>query len=197
MTMPLNVLDVPADVAAAKLATYRAAYRVEQRREYRELARGFAHIKAGRQVISLRETIAAGGLDAAGRPRLAVVRAGSRRCWLRLHDGEVEFSDWQQVLWNVRRRSAMSDHTVRVTVAGTRYSTRLHEAVVPGVPPDLIPRRGRGVRRLESFHVLWEADWRPTVAPRDPALLSHLMGDLWVVWAVWDLTELERAVLVS
>jgi len=31
--------------------------------------------------------------------------------------------------------------------------------------------------------------------PRDPALIRHIRGDLWAVLAVWDLTELERAVL--
>jgi hypothetical protein len=33
------------------------------------------------------------------------------------------------------------------------------------------------------------------VPPRDPALLRHIRGDLWVVLAVWDLTDLERLVL--
>jgi hypothetical protein len=33
------------------------------------------------------------------------------------------------------------------------------------------------------------------IPARDPALLRHIRGDLWAVLAVWDLTELERAVL--
>jgi len=47
---------------------------------------------------------------------------------------------------------------------------------------------------LDRFHILWEADWHLD-PPQDPALLRRLMGDLWVVLAVWDLTSLERAVL--
>jgi hypothetical protein len=35
------------------------------------------------------------------------------------------------------------------------------------------------------------------VAPRDPALLRHVRGDLWAVLATWDLTELERLVLTQ
>jgi hypothetical protein len=31
--------------------------------------------------------------------------------------------------------------------------------------------------------------------PEDPALLKHIGGDLYAVLAVWNLTELERAVL--
>jgi hypothetical protein len=33
--------------------------------------------------------------------------------------------------------------------------------------------------------------------PRDPALIRRVAGDLWTVLSVWDLTELERAVLAQ
>ena len=36
---------------------------------------------------------------------------------------------------------------------------------------------------------------RRVLAPRDPALLRHVRGDLWAVLSVWDLTDLERMVL--
>jgi hypothetical protein len=63
--------------------------------------------------------------------------------------------------------------------------------VVPLIPPKLRPKP----RRLRHCHILWEVEaWAP-VAPRDPALLRHIRGDLWAVLAVWDLTELERMVL--
>lgn len=44
--------------------------------------------------------------------------------------------------------------------------------------------------------MLFEAEWRPE-PPKDPALLRHIGGDLYSVVAVWDLTELERAVLAG
>ena len=47
------------------------------------------------------------------------------------------------------------------------------------------------------FHILWEVEqWDPT-PPVDPALVRHIRGDLWAVIAMWDLTELERAVLAA
>ena len=61
--------------------------------------------------------------------------------------------------------------------------------MVPIVPPQLRPHWG-----LHNYHILWEADWQK-VPPRDPALLERIGGDLYAVLAVWDLTELERAVL--
>jgi len=63
--------------------------------------------------------------------------------------------------------------------------------MVPPVPPGLRPASAIG-----NYHVLWEAEWE-RVAPADPALLKHIGGDLYAVLAVWDLTELERAVLAG
>lgn len=67
---------------------------------------------------------------------------------------------------------------------------RVQRAMVPLIPPALRPASD-----FKNFFILWEAEWQPDVAPKDPALLKHVGGDLYAVLAVWDLTELERAVL--
>jgi hypothetical protein len=59
---------------------------------------------------------------------------------------------------------------------------------VPPIPPRFRPGQP------DRYHILWEAEWAK-VPPRDPALLRALGDGLYVVLAVWDLTELERAVL--
>ena len=64
-------------------------------------------------------------------------------------------------------------------------------AMVPPVPPVHRP-----VSSLGNYHVLFEAIWEQ-VAPKDPALLKHIGGDLYVVCATWDLTEIERTVLAG
>lgn len=61
--------------------------------------------------------------------------------------------------------------------------------MVPHIPPALRP-----ARKLENYHILWEADWQQD-PPRDPMLLKRLAGTFYAVLAVWDLTDLERAVL--
>ena len=61
-------------------------------------------------------------------------------------------------------------------------------AIVPIVPLHLRPKFN-----LSNYSILWEADW--TAVPHDPLLLRQLKGDLWIVLAAWDLTEVERAVL--
>ncbi len=67
-----------------------------------------------------------------------------------------------------------------------------YRAIMPLIPAHLRPRQA-----LENYHVLWEAEWS-RVVPRDPFLLRRLgKGDLWLVVAAWDLTEVERAALQS
>ena len=74
---------------------------------------------------------------------------------------------------------------------GENYRLSRVRAIVPNIPPALRPKRG-----LRLYTILWEAEWSadPT-APTDPALLRRLGGDLYILLATWDLTELERAVL--
>jgi len=71
-----------------------------------------------------------------------------------------------------------------------RAAHRRYKAMVPPVPPKFRPSTS-----LTNFHILWEAEWQQH-APVDPALLRHIGGDLYAVLAIWDLTELERTVLM-
>lgn len=199
MSMPLNVLEVEPAVAEAKLRSYRLAFRETRRVEDRQIARGFAEIKKGRQVIALSDTIRAGGLDELGRPHLAVVRATAKTCFLRTRVDVVTYSDVHS--WAIRsgqtREIEPGTRGLSIPFPGATWGRSEYEAIVPIIPPEHRPRIGRGLAKLDGFHILWEAVWTTSRAPRDPALLRHLHGDLWAVHAVWDLTDLERAVLVG
>nr|RAW03963.1 hypothetical protein DBT41_10200 [Aerococcus urinae] len=62
-------------------------------------------------------------------------------------------------------------------------------AKVPIIPVHLRPRHA-----LANYHILWEADWHEV--PYDPYLLRRIgKGDMWLVVAMWDLTEVERSAL--
>ncbi len=69
-------------------------------------------------------------------------------------------------------------------------------ALTPSIPPEFRPKT-----HLKNYHLLWEAEWhtRKQAArpPRDPALLKFLGGDLWAIVGIWDLSELERSVLLD
>ena len=149
---------------------------------YRAMARG-------KVVIDLVTAMADAGLDAAGRPRLAVCRADAKTCTFREWNGYRYFcanGDWP--------RKGDNKNTIRLspqTWAGAPVWVTKEDAraAVPTVPPAKRPDRP-----LEEFFILWEAEWLPKL-PVDPFLLKRIRGPLFAVVAHWDLTPLEQAVL--
>lgn len=188
----MELQTITEDQAAAQAAfrEYRAAFMAERNRIDGELMRGYKALAQGKQLIRLTETIQAGGADDLGRPRLAIARADER--WIRFsrdRDGAVRFFP----NGNVRatdRVFRLPPATLPRAVDGQPYEDGWR--MVATVP--LIPPRFRPPHALTGYHLLWEAEWSVR-APRDPALLKRIGGDLFAVLAVWDLTELERAVL--
>jgi hypothetical protein len=126
-----------------------------------------------------------------------VVRANATECWVNATSRARGTSEYDLVFtdesWD-GGRAAVGRHRVRGHGAGAEIGNEPGMAgrtIVPTIPPNHRPRR----TRLHRFHILWRSSSGARVAPRDPALLRHLRGDLWTVEAVWDLTDLERAVL--
>lgn len=197
--MDLATLDMTPEAAAEQLTHYAHMVRDERTAEDDAIAAGYRAAARGLPVISLSRTIAAGGWFPNGLPRIAVVRADAEQCWVETNtwnDGPGR-TDWRVTFCDRQRdrgRAAVGRYRVSVTVpAPTATTNRRGRAstLVPLIPPQHRPRR----TRLHRFHILWEVERWTLTAPRDPALLRHIRGDLWSVQAVWDLTDLERAVL--
>lgn len=205
--MQLETIDVDKDLARALVREYREEHRRTGQREDAEIAKGYDHILRGRPLIRLSKVIAAGGLDDEGFPRLAVGRADQAWCYLQINDhpwGDARSTVHYVTAENRDRalRTGAWDRDVRIPIP-LRPEPRSHVTLydgrrshVPVVPPGLRPR-GRGGMHL--YHVLWEVEkWeRSPEPPADPALIRRVGGDLWAVYGMWDLTELERAVLAQ
>ena len=203
--MNLDQLHMDPEDAREKLA---AARRQIKRFRYPsrtlpELKRGYEALAAGTPVSFLRQTIGEAGWDDHGRPRLAIARSDRQRVRVEISGRDrrgtiVYRTDHHAVEkeWSLGSGpppgSTLRRSVPRRFFAETR-SPMSHPAVavVPLVPPDAIERAG--YPSLRRCFTLWEAEWEDV--PADPALLRHLGGDLYAVLAVWDLTELERAVL--
>ena len=193
--MNLSTLEIPVDEAEAYLREYAKLIESERTAEDEAIAQGYRAAKRGLRVISMTATIAAGGWFDNGLPRIAVVRADATKCYV--HRG---WSDNPGLVFTDspaadNRGALVGSHSVRVPLTDmpelSRREWRRALTIVPVIPPRFRPKRSR----LHRHHVLWEVEsWTPE-PPKDPALLRHIRGDLWSVLAVWDLTDLERAVL--
>jgi hypothetical protein len=168
-----------------------------------EIQRTYQLLAQGKTVLRAIESIKLAGLNEKGLPKLALGPATAQAAHIRrLRDGSLLMApnnDWWR---NERRRLNFAQESFAFPEEsfptyvhdGKRYrhDRSEHRAMTPIVPIHLRPKRG-----LENYHVLWEAEWE-RVVPKDPYLLRRIgKGDLWLVVAHWDLTEVERAALAT
>lgn len=200
--MNLPTLDIPKDEAISKLREYEQLLAGERTEEDTAIAAGYRAASRGLAIIRLSEAIQAGGFHDNSLPRIAVVRADAQQCFAHWDGADMVYADDSLTAGGqsrANRGALVGAHTVRVPLTPPRgarahtYRWNAAATTVPIIPPRHRPR----LRRLRGFHILWEVEsWSP-VPPHDPALIRHIRGDLWAVLAVWDLTDLERAVLTQ
>lgn len=207
--MELATIDMPVEEAQQRFEEYRAAVRERHDEEDEQIMRGYRTLAKGQQVLNLPQTLRAGGINVQtfrgrwGRgsvdvhlPRLAVARANRTTVWTYgiRDDGSCTMQTKRDPHVNNRFDVLRFPEATFAEGSSDEWGSQPRiRAVVPNVPPRLRPRVGLG-----NFHVLFEAEWGlDPDPPVDPALLKHIDGDLYAVVAVWDLTELERAVLAG
>ncbi len=187
--MDLPTIEMSREEAEARLAEYQVAIRQERNAQDEALAMGYRAAARGLPIIRLSTAVAAGGYFDDGLPRIAVIRATEKQCYVRWYGTDLVYSDGVS-----RNQGALvGKWTVRVPIAEPPAGRpwRTGQTIVPLIPPRYRPRWPR----LKSCHLLWEVHSWTSVPPEDPALIRHIRGDLWAVLATWDLSELERAVL--
>lgn len=212
--MELALIEMERPQARQAFLEYRRAVRERHSREDEQIMRGYRELARGRQLIHLTDTVRAGGVTPlkvqvrwsrqAPRtvpvtvPRLAIVRADARYCWTRGVDenGALELRGKAEVAPHNRRDRVVFPRGsfAEGVPDGNEWLTPRIRALVPLIPPPFRPTHA-----LSNYHILFEAEWQVHAppAPRDPALLKHIGGELYAVLAVWDLTDLERAVLAG
>lgn len=157
----------------------------------REVMAAYQKLAQGKLVIKALESVATAGADERGLPKLAIGRADASI--LRLNkrgDGSATMTTSRSFSRRGNSTPTMWFDFPAKTFPGGGW--RNAEAIVPQAPLHLRPKRG-----MQNYHVLFEADWTKA-PPVDPFLLRRLgRGDLWLVLAMWDLTEVERAALAA
>lgn len=186
--MEMPTIEMPKAEARAAFLDYRRAVRERHNAEDEMIMRGYRALSQGHQVVNLLDVMKAAGEDDLHRPRLAFARADQTEVFLqRSSSGASTFCSKVNSYWH--SRCPKSEH-ITIPIGGEQTTITIEgRAIVPNIPPALRPHA-----RLDNYHILWEAEWK-RVAPKDPALLKHCGGWLYVVLATWDLTPLEQAVL--
>lgn len=192
----MTIDTITMDPGAARLAyrEYQQAVRAERsgvrtqwKAEDVALARGYKQLAKGRALLNVTQAMRMAGLRADGYPKLAIARSDLARVYCRLSTGGgVTFRGSDT--WRVPKAERVE--FPEGTFPESRALRATVSTLVPIIPPALRPKL-----KLDGFHTLWEVESWTLEPPRDPMLLRHLGGDLYTVLAVWDLTDLERAVL--
>lgn len=162
-----------------------------------EIRRAYKEIGQGRMIIRALASIEAAGMFTegpyVGYPKLAIARADSIWCRVVQNIDRAEFYSMtprNPKRWGDITESQAHDRRFAVPIAGAHWNRESKGATMPMIPPHLRPKQS-----IELYHVLWEAEWSRRVPPRDPYLLRRIGGDMWLVVAAWDLTDVERAAM--
>jgi hypothetical protein len=188
---------MPVGEAKERLRAYRKRLHRKADAEFEAIAAGYEELAKGRRLIDVEVALQACPRDAKGRPRLAIARSDRREVRYWRNSGQDVFgSDANASSWGRPRGGATLRRRFRVPLP-SGVSPDDGYAMVPLVPPEALETAGNPA--LYGCFTLWEVEqWqdRTRVLPdRDPFLLQHLGGSLYVVLAEWDLTDLERAVM--
>lgn len=151
-----------------------------------EIQRTYKMLAQGRTVIRALESIRLAGLNDQLLPKLAILRADHSHVELRMR------SDGGAMMEAPGLHRGGRGQSFSWPAGSFARSTWVYgKAQLPIIPIHLRPKRG-----LANYHVLWEAEWTP-IPPRDPYLLRRIGGDMWLVVAAWELTEVERAAMAT
>lgn len=205
--MKLDTITMDPAEAKAKAREYREAFRRSRRAEDEAIWRGLKALGRGHSLVDINKAVLGGGEFDNGFPRIAVCQADALWCYLsRTPGGDVCFVPNRPDAPDMPLSPQASRSTTYIRgqlserhwgdSATPWWRDRCYRTQVPLVPP---PLRPASAQTLRSYHILWEVEeWAKHTPPRppgDPALLRHVTGSLYAVLAVWDLSDLERAVL--
>lgn len=153
-----------------------------------EILRVAQLVEKGKAIIRGVGSIELAGLNDDKLPKLAIGRADDAFCWLHPRvRGEFTMAGASWTGGNFARSRRFEG-----TLEGLRADKVNWTAMAPHIPPDVRPKRG-----IQNYTLVWEALWvkRP---PIDPILARRIgNSDFFVVLAQWDVTPVERFVLMS
>ena len=147
----------------------------------------YNQLKSGRKIVDINMVFERAGIHEHNlQPKLAICQADAQICYCKYsRDGSLLFSKRELSRW---------DDPLKIDVVIKKFPNIRDNVVlktlVPPIPPSLRPKDD-----LSKYYIMWDVDKWEIEPPKDPYLLKRITGNMYVVLAGWDLTELERSVI--
>ena len=202
--MDVTTISMTEEDAEQKYQEYLEVVKTHKEKYLEDLKKVYKALSDGKKVIDIYKAFKDTGVNEEGDPKLAISVADGRSVFFFKeagggglfsgNDGRSElvadvrlpgdtFPRWKMMKgtesWNSDRR----------IIRRRKITTK-----VPLVPAYLMPNGG-----LSNYYLLWEVDeWKEEDAPiaaKDPFLLRRINANTFIVFAAWDLTEVEQIVM--
>ena len=215
--MDVAMITMEPEVAQQKLDAYREAlskrHSTSVAEEWQAAMNAYKELAKGTPLLDPFAAIRNCGWRADSRPVLAIARADMQHVEWEVtrsargynYETKQSYGKYAPMVWRFEARRKSENRWNRREGFGKTFTiTDVMEeppgipksgiAMVPMVPPDVLPARGCDLRQ---HFVLWEVESWDVSPPIDPILLRPIGGELYAVVAQWDLTEVERSIIAG
>ncbi|MCK5019117.1 MAG: hypothetical protein KAS32_18800 [Candidatus Peribacteraceae bacterium] len=202
--MDVATISMPKKEAEKAYKEYLAIVKTRKEEYVEDLKKVYHALKEGKKVIDIYDAFKKTGVNEEGDPKLAIAMADKKEVWFFKEDGGAGIfskDKWRdEYVVDVRLpgdtfprwKMIKSPHAY---MKGERVIKRQKITTkIPIVPAHLMPKGNLG-----NYYILWEVDeWKEEdvpVAAKDPFLLKRINANTFIVFAAWDLTEVEQIVM--
>ncbi len=199
--MDVKTISMSESEAGEKYQEYLEAVKTRKEGYLKDLKKVYHALKQGKKVIDIYEAFKNTGVNEEGDPKLAISMADKSEVFFFKEDGGAGIfskNKWRDEYvvdvrlpgdtfprWKMRKDPTFDRRIIRREKITTK---------VPIVPAHLLPNGS-----LKNYYLLWEVDeWKEESAPvavKDPFLLRRINANTFIVFAAWDLTEVEQIVM--
>jgi hypothetical protein len=207
--MDVKTISMSKTEAEKAYKEYLALVKTRKEGYVEDLKKVYHALKEGRKVMDIYDAFKKTGVDENGDPKLAICKADEKNVFFFKEDGGAgifsnntnrdervidvrlpgnTFPRWK-MMKNPNTDAVKRGWELRRIIKRRRITTK-----VPIVPAHLMPKGN-----LSGYYLLWEVDeWKEeaaSVAAKDPFLLKRVNANTFIIFAAWDLTEVEQMVM--
>lgn len=198
--MKVENLEVAKEEVSKELAALKKGikkgYITKRKLLTRELLSIYGHLKHGGKIVDINKSMhKAGLLKTMNAPRLAVIQGGAKWCYLhKKRNGGAIFSI-ERKDWHV---NINKDDVVLPADTFTWVNQEHLRTLAPIIPPRINVEISARIIPYHYYIIFEVESWaKAPMPPRDPILAMRLSKFLFGVVATWDLTKLERNIILG